>query len=145
MQLFKKLQKKIKLPQTHQQFDDLVLLVCKRYGIEDTHHAGAIISVAIRHLPNDQAYTTLQYLAESVMKNVANFVANHKGQMLQHEGQIRILIDELKKNPLNQQARDELQKASDEGSPIAQQALQSLEGDKSHLSVVQDSHHEGSF
>lgn len=118
--------RKIKLPVTLEDFDKLVGTVVDKYGLTDPHHAAAIISVAIRHLPNDQAHTTLEYLGHSVLKNLANYVSNHKSQTLQHEAQINQLQDILTNDPNDQQARDELQKAANEGSELAKLALQKL-------------------
>ncbi len=118
---------KVKLPTTIKEFDSLVARVVKKYKLEDAHHAAAIISVAIRHLPNDQAYTTLEYLGESVIKNIANFVANHKSQVLQHSAQITHLVNMLQTDAGNIQARDELQKAANEGSIEAKAALEKFE------------------
>ena len=80
--------RKVKLPTTLQEFDDLAALVVKRYNLVDAHHAAAVLSVAIRHLPPEQAYARLDYLGHYILKNIANHVANHKGQVLQHEAQI---------------------------------------------------------
>lgn len=121
--------RKIKLPVTLDEYDQLVSLVVNKYHLTDIHHAGAIISVAIRHLPNDTAYTTLDYLGQSVLKNLANYVAYHKGETLKHEGQVTQLVDTLKADPLNQQARDELTKAANEGSEPAKLALKTLEAE----------------
>lgn len=122
--------KKIKLPTTLAQFDALVDRVVKKYNLEDAHHAAAIISVAIRHLPNDQAYTTLSYLGQSVIKNISNHVANHKSQSLQHSAQIAHLVNMLETDPGNIQAIDELQKAANDGSAEAKLALDNFESHK---------------
>ena len=118
---------KIKLPTTLKEFDDLVDKVVRKYDLQDSHHAAAIISVAIRHLPNDSAFTTIQYLGESVLKNISNHICNHKSQVLQHSAQIEHLANLLKTDPSNTQARDELQKAANDGSNEAKLALTKLE------------------
>lgn len=120
------LHRKVKMPQTVAEFDKLVDKVVAKYSLSDKHHAAAIISVAIRHLPNDQGYTTLQYLGESVMKNVANYVANHKGETLRHESQIKQLESILLNEPNNQQALDEMTKAANEGSALAKETIARL-------------------
>ena len=117
------LNRKVKLPTDVTEFDALVARVVKKFNLKDTHHAAAIISVAIRHLPNEQAYTTLNYLGHSVIKNIANYVANFKGETLRHESQIAQLEAVLIKDPRNQQAIDELQKAADQGSETAKRAI----------------------
>lgn len=119
--------RKIKLPTTLKEFDDLVTLVGRKYNLTDLHHAGAIISVAIRHLPNDTAHTTYDYLGHSVLKNIANYVASHKADTMKHEAQVSQLAQMLKSDPSNTQARDELQKAANEGSEVAKIALKTLE------------------
>ena len=117
---------KIKLPQNEKEFDDLVTLVVNKYNLTDAHHAAAIISVAIRHLDNSCSYTTLDYLGQSVQKNIANYVANHKAEILRHESQVTQLYNMLTTDPNNMQARDELEKAAREGSPKAREALDKL-------------------
>lgn len=120
-------QRKVKLPTTLKAFDDLVTLVGRKYELEDLNHAAAIISVAIQHLPPTQAYVTHDYLGQYVIKNIANYVAKHKGQSLQHEHQINLLVNLLESNPGDTEARDKLQAAANEGSALAKNALQKLE------------------
>lgn len=123
-------QRKVSLPITLDGFDKLVEKVVKKYKLPDPNHAAAIISVAIRHLPNDVSHTTLSYLGNSVLKNLANYVANHKSQNLQHDAQILHLTNLLASDPNNQQAIDELQKAANEGSVKAKDAI-----DKFYLNI----------
>ena len=118
---------KVWLPRSLEQFDILVDRVVKKYNIEDRHHAAAIISVAIRQLPNTQATTTLKFLGESVLKNLANYIANTKGDMLKHEGQVTQLADLIRQEPNNQEAWDGLRKAANDGSPLAKDQLAKLE------------------
>lgn len=118
--------KLIKLPTTLVAFDALVDTIVKKYKLTDAHHAAAIISVAIRHIPNDEAHTTLEYLGNSVLKNLANYVAYHKGETLKHTAQVDQLINVLTQDPNNQQAFDELNKAANEGSEPAKEALLKL-------------------
>lgn len=126
--MFKLLRRKIALPITLNQFDALVDKVCIKYELTDKRHAGAIMSVAIRHLPNDQAHTTLKYLGDSVLRNLAGFVAGHKSDEYRHESQVDQLEALLTKEPLNAQARDELVKAANDGSQRAKDALERLGG-----------------
>jgi hypothetical protein len=114
---------KVLLPQSPEEFDSLVDRVVKKFNLKDKHHAAAIISVAIRHIPNEQAHTTIKYLGHYVQKNIANYVANYKSNQLQHEAQVTQLENMLKADPGNLQARDELQKAAGEGSTAAKTAL----------------------
>lgn len=117
---------KIRLPITVKEYDSLVKKVVTHFKLKDVHHAAAIISVAIRHLPPTQAFTTLDYLGQYVIKNLANYVANHKAQILQHESQVDQLTAILKTDPNDAQAMDELTKAANEGSTYARDALTKL-------------------
>lgn len=118
--------KQLKLPTTLSEFDNLVGLLIKNYNLTDSHHTAAVLSVAIRHLPPETAYTTLDYLGHYILKNIANYVANQKSSMLQHEAQIDQLIQLLSANINDNQARDALVKASTEGSTYAREALMKL-------------------
>jgi hypothetical protein len=115
--------RKIKLPVTPQEYDRLVSLLVKKYKLKDAHHAAAILSIAIRHLPAEKYTTTLDYLGHYILKNIANHVADHKSKILQHEAQIDHLVYLLTQDPLDTQARDSLEKAASEGSDYATQAL----------------------
>jgi hypothetical protein len=115
--------RKIILPTTLDGFDALVDRLVKKYKFADRHHTAAILSVAIRHLPQTEAHATLEYFGNYINKNLANYVANHKGQMLQHEAQIDQLVSLLKQDPADNQARDSLEKAAGEGSAYAANAL----------------------
>lgn len=130
------MRRKIKLPTTPQQFDDLVQLVCNTFGLTDRRHAAAVISVAIRHLPNDEYQTTLDYLGGSVIKALANHVANWKSKSIEHEVQVQQLVDRYKENPLDAQVRDELVKAAQQGSEPAQKACKELNLIPPDLKVV---------
>lgn len=120
-------QRKVKLPTTLQAFDDLVTLVGRKYKLEDLNHAAAIIAGAIQHLPPTQAYVTYEYLGHYVIKNIANYVAKHKSQTLQHEHQINLLVSLLETDPGDTEARDKLQTAANQGSTLAKDALSKLE------------------
>jgi hypothetical protein len=115
------------LPRSPEEFDMLVEEVCKKYSFTEKEHAAAVISVAIRHIDNNTATTTLEYLGHSVWKNIANQVANAKSSAIQHTTQVNTLLDMLKHNPADQQARDELERAAGEGSKVARAALDSLD------------------
>lgn len=118
---------KIKLPTSLKEFDEIVERVVRKFKLTDPHHAAAIISVTIRHLPSHSAFTTLDHLGQSVIKNIANHIADHKSKTLQHSAQIEHLAAILKSNPLDTQARDQLQQAANDGSQEAKKALNSLE------------------
>lgn len=119
--------KKIKLPTSLLDYDALVATLVKRYKFPEPDHVSAVISVAIRHLPNDQAYTTLDYLAQCVQKSMANHVANHKGEMMKGKVQVDNMIDMLKQDPNNQQILDELKRFADQGFDYAKEALAKLD------------------
>lgn len=119
-------QRRVQLPTTPEAFDRLVARVVKEYKLIDAHHAAAVISVAIRHLPHTEAYCTVKYLGDYVLKNLANYVADHKSQIMKHESQIDQLIALLKSNPNDNQARDGLEKAANEGSEYAKAELAKL-------------------
>lgn len=119
--------RKVKLPFTLDDFDILVDKVCKKYKLSDKRHAASVISVAIRHIPNTQGYTTLDYLGQYILKNIANGIADHKGKEIMHEAQIDQLAFLLQEDPNNFEARDALQKAADEGSIKATEAMHKYE------------------
>lgn len=119
--------KKIKLPTTPDAFDKLVHKLATKYKFTDTHHVAAVISVAIRHLPATQAYSTLDYFGQYVSKAIANSVADFKNKQLRHEGEIDQLASLLRNDPNDVQARDRLQLAANEGSDYASKVLQALE------------------
>lgn len=118
--------KLIPLPTTVEQYDALLKQVMRKFKLKDETHASGVMSVAIRHLPNEEAHTTLNYLGSYILKNLANSVANFKGQMANQKAQVAQLVSIIKEEPGNQQAWDELIKAS-EHSPEAKVALSKLE------------------
>jgi hypothetical protein len=113
----------VALPTTLEEFDKLVDELCLKYTLANKEHAASVVSVAIRHLPNDQAETSHEYLISCIRKNLANGIAAFKGDTLKHEYQVKLLADELTVNPNNMQARDELQKAANAGSKCAVDAM----------------------
>lgn len=117
----------IPLPRDIAQFDALVNEIVLKYSLPNWDHAAAVISNAIRHLPNDEAFTTLDYLGHSVIKNIANQTAYHKSETIKHETQVQVLFDALTSDPKNTQARDQLEKAANEGSTSAKAALEKLQ------------------
>lgn len=119
--------RKTKLPTSLEEFNSLIDRLCSKYPIKDKLHAAAVVSVAIRHLPNDTCFTTLDYLYQTVEKSLANHIANHVGEKSRHEAQINQLVFMLKDNPNNQQALDDLRKASDQGSEYAKAELAKID------------------
>jgi Glu-tRNA(Gln) amidotransferase subunit E-like FAD-binding protein len=127
MKLHSLLHRKVPLPTTPEAFDALITRLVARYKLTDAHHAAAIISVAIRHLPNDVDHTTEAYLIANVRKNIANHIAASKASVLQHDAECKQLVDLLKTNPNNMQARDALTAAASDGDKAAIEALKALE------------------
>lgn len=129
---------KVKLPINETEFDIFVAKVVKKYGLPDLKHAASVISVAIRHLPNDQATTTYRYMGHTVLKNLANYTANFKNEKMNHETQVSALADKLRTDPGDAQARDQLDQWATQGSEAAKKALSSLDAEKPKLAVVPD-------
>jgi hypothetical protein len=132
--------KKIRLPISVAEYDTLVAKLVKKYRFEDSSHVAAVISVAIRHIDNQTAYTTLEYLRDCVYKQMANHVANHKGELIKHSVQVDNLVSMFKQDPNNQQILDELQKYADGGFEYAKDELAKLQAavtPQSKLSVVE--------
>lgn len=118
---------KVWLPTTEIAFDSLVDQVVTKYKLKDRDHAAVVISVAIRHLPNEQATTTLKYLGHAVLKNLANHIANFKSEKISHEVQVKAYADKLRSDPGDTQAFDQLEKWANAGSVAAKDALASLD------------------
>ena len=125
-----------RLPVTVEEFDKLVEEFCEETEFKDKRHVAAVFSIAIRHLPNDQGYTTFDYLNNCVIKSRANHVCNHKSQVIQHETQVEMLVSKLEQDPNDMQARDELTKAAGEGSESAKAALVKIDGPQPLASVT---------
>lgn len=119
--------KRTKLPQTPEEFDKLINHLASTYRLPDKAHAAAIISVAIRHLPNDVDRCTESYLVASVRKNIANHVCASVSNRLQHEAEVTQLVALCKANPNDMQARDALTAAAHEGSEVAKKGLKEVE------------------
>lgn len=119
--------KPINLPTTEHAFDLLVKEVIDRYNLPDSDHAAAIIAQRIMHTKVDEATTTLRYLGHSVLRNIAFQVAQSKGSKIAHRHQIDDLVSQLKANPNDQQVRDALVKAVNEGSEYAKEKVDGLD------------------
>ena len=131
--------RKVRLPISVAEYDSLVAKLVKKYGFEDSSHVAAVISVAIRHIDNQTAHTTLEYLRDCVYKQMANHVANHKGELIKHTVQVDNMVATFKQDPNNQQVLDELQKYADGGFDYAKDALAKLQAavtPQSNLSLV---------
>jgi hypothetical protein len=131
--------KKIRLPISVAEYDTLVAKLVKKYGFAEPNHVSAVISVAIRHIDNQTAYTTYDYLAQCVWKQMANHVANHKGELIKHAVQVDQLVSMFKQDPNNQQVLDQLSLFASQGSDYAKAELDKIQfviGKKSDLSLV---------
>jgi len=117
----------ISLPRTPEEFDLLVKAVVKKYKIDTPDLACAVIATRIQHMPVDQSTTTLEYLGGCVIKSLAYNIATHKLQTLNHKYQVDAIMNALKVNPYDQEARDALIKASNEGSGYAKEKLAEFE------------------
>jgi hypothetical protein len=116
------------LPINEKEFDELVDEVMRAYPqITVRDHAIAVISVAIRHLPNDQAKSTIAYFGHTIIKGLANSIANFKNEKIKHEIRVEQLFNILINESNNMQARDELEKWANDGSIAAKTALKRLE------------------
>lgn len=124
-------ERKVKLPTSVEEYDALVARLVAKYHFTDPEHVSAVLSVAIRHIDNQTAYTTLHYLAQCVWKQMANHVANHKGTLVRHKVQVDNMIAMFKQDPNNQQILDELRKYANDGFEYAKEALDGLEKEAS--------------
>lgn len=117
---------KIDLPTTPEDFESLVDKVVLEFNLPKRDHAVAVIANRIMHLPVDQCTTTLQYLGGCVRKNLAYQVAQAAGKNTAHRTQIDELVLIIKNEPNNMQAIDALDKAANDGSTYAKEALEKL-------------------
>lgn len=119
--------KTLDLPTTEKAFDMLVDEVCDRYNIVNKEHAAAVIANRIMHLPVDQATTTLRYMGSCVRKNISYQIAQAKGSRIAHVHQIDDIVQVLKTDPNNAEARDALVKAAADGSAYANEQIAKLD------------------
>ena len=135
--------RKIRLPISVTEYNQLVKLLCSKYGFEDPEYVSSVISVVIRRLDNETAHTTLEFLANNVFKHMANTVAQHQGDMIRGRVQVDNMVTMFKTDSNNQQILDELQRMADNGFEYAKIELQKLldaakplEAPVSHLNLV---------
>jgi hypothetical protein len=119
----------VSLPITEEEFDNLVNRLVKKYKFPDSQLVAAVLANKIMHLPPEQATTTLEVLRDCIYKSMAYGVARTKTSKMQHKLQIEDLLKHLTANPNDQQALDNLQRAADEGSDYAREALAKLTGE----------------
>lgn len=117
---------RVLLPQTEGQFDDLIRFLVRTYNLPDEEHAAVVVANRIRHSAVDQAYVTMDSLAQAVQRNIAYQVAESKGSKISHKLQVENLKALLKTEPNNQQAVDALEAAKNEGSTLAAEALEEI-------------------
>ena len=116
-------EKTIFVPRTSDEFHAIVAQLMKRYKFQNASHVAAVVANRIQHLPPDQATTTLKYLGDCVIKNMAYQVAQYEGSKIQHEMQIDQWIAAMHSNPDDNQARDNIEKAINAGSTYAKEQL----------------------
>lgn len=121
-----KLHKKRMVPRTKEEFDEVVRLLTETFPLSDSKHTEAVVAQRLQHLPVDQGFYTLNHLGNCVLRNMTFFLCQSISQNMAHEAQIRDLESLLTVDPLNQQARDALEKAAKEGSPFARDALERI-------------------
>lgn len=127
------------LPITHDEFNALVKRVTTRYKIENNVHASSVIANRMMHLPPEQAQASDEYFGHCVLKNIAFQVAQNQGSRIAHENQIDELIQHLHADKNNNQARDAIVKAINDGSPYAAAALKKFEEGETTLTLVSSS------
>jgi hypothetical protein len=115
------------IPQTLEAYEELVDKVVSAYSLTERDYASGVISIVLRRLPNEVDTISIDQLGKSVRCSIGKTVAHHKGQLLEQKSQINVLVETLKQNPLDAQARDQLQKAADDGVQQAKDALAALE------------------
>lgn len=116
----------IDLPTTPEEFEQLIDTLVAKFDLPKRDHAVAVTANRIMHLPVDVATTTWDYLGACVKKNMAYQVAQAAGKNTAHRTQIDELVSIIKNEPNNMQAIDALDKAANDGSTYAKEALEKL-------------------
>jgi len=110
---------KVKMPITLVEFEQIVDSIANKQSLTDTDQIRAIVANRIMHLPIDQITVDADYFENCVLKSVAYVVARNVNTQMTHRLQIDQLDAALKASPTDQQARDHLFKAAEEGSEYA--------------------------
>lgn len=113
----------ILLPQTEEEFEELVDELVLRYTVKDRTHVAVVLANQIQRFPADQYLTTIEFLGGMILKSIAYSVALHKSRTLSQRHQIDLIAAQLKYNPLDQQALDALETASKDGIEYAKEIL----------------------
>jgi hypothetical protein len=116
----------VDLPTTPESFEQLIDVLVAKFDLPKRDHAVAVTANRIMHLPVDQDTTTWAYLGSCVKKNMAYQVAQAAGKNTAHRTQIDELVSIIKNEPNNMQAIDALDKAANDGSTYAKEALEKL-------------------
>ncbi len=127
------------LPRTLEEFDSLVDSLVEMYSLPDKRHAAVQLAVRITHMPPEQATTTRKYLGHCIIKNLAYNIAEHKRKQMSfeaHEEYVAQLATELTSDPMNGQARDQLEKFAREGSVKAKEVLAMITPPTSDENVI---------
>jgi hypothetical protein len=122
----KRTKDKILVPVNEQELDEVVDTIVSVYGFTCREHVVAMVCQRIMHMPPDQWTTSIEYLAGCVRKNISYQLCELAGKNQAHELGVKGLIAQLKTNPGDAQAVDELQRLANEGSPFAKAALEEL-------------------
>lgn len=132
----KKAEKVIPLPITVGDFELLIDQLMKKFKLPDRQHAIAIVANRIQHLPPDQSTSTLEYLGNCVLKNLAYQIAQQQGNKVQHIMQVDQLIAQLTSDPHDAQPRDMLEKAVASGSTYAKEQLDKFDQGPDYLKLA---------
>lgn len=107
---------KVKLPQTHEEFDRLVERFSK-YG--DTETVVSILIQVIRYAAKEQMYVPKSHIIQSIQKIAANSIADAKYSELQ----MSFLSRKYLEDPADPQVIKALQGLADKGNTEAQELL----------------------
>jgi hypothetical protein len=127
---------KVRLPISIEEYDNLTDKLIRKYGFKDRDYVKSIVSVAIRRLPNENAYITLDFLAQCIWKAMSNHVAAHVGDLIRHTVQVDQLVSFLRQNPNDCQTLDQLRKYASDGFEYAKTELAKLEAQANPQSPV---------
>lgn len=107
----------------------LVDKVMKKFKLENKEHAVAMTINAIKSLPVDQAWISIDNVGARILKHIAWTIADHKGKEQSyeaHKADVASLEDALTSDPNNTQAKDQLETYAKQGSEVAKETLKKL-------------------
>lgn len=125
------------VPQTEEEFDDLVIVIGNMTESENFEHVEAVLADRIQRMPPDQAFTTYDYLAQCVWKSRGYLLARARAQKIQSKMQVDEIAAHLKVDPNDQQAIDQLEQAAKAGNTYAQQVLDNCNKTEKVVSICQ--------